>query len=112
MKKMILLSGLAAATILSSLAVFAADQAQDKAKDVKQDRTPSQQTTGNRLMTPEERQSQRAKMRSATTREEREKIRAEHHEKMKERAKEQDKTIPENPPAGGMGGGTPGGGGY
>ena len=104
MKKMIILSGLATATFLSSLVVFAADQAQDKEKDVKQDQSQSQQTTGNRLMTPEERQSQRAKMRRATTREEREKVRAEHHEKMKKRAKEQGKVIPENPPAGGMGG--------
>lgn len=112
MKKMVILSGLAAALILSGTLAFAADQAQNEAKDVKQDQTQSQQTTGNRLMTPEERQSQRAKMRGATTREEREKIRAEHHEKMKARAKEQGKTIPENPPAGGMGGGMPGGGGY
>ena len=105
MKKLIILSGLATAAILSSLVAFAADQMQDKATDVKQDQTQSPQTTGNRMTTREERQNQRAKMRSTTTKEEREKIRAEHHEKMKVRAKEQGKVIPENPPAGGMGGG-------
>jgi len=48
-------------------------------------------------------------MRAAKTAEEREKIRAEHHERMKVRAKERGVKLPDEPPArGGMMG--PGGG--
>ncbi|MDD5240246.1 MAG: hypothetical protein PHG47_00845 [Sulfuricella sp.] len=75
---------------------------------------------GSQLMTREERVAYRAKMRAAKTPEEREKIRAEHHEQMKVRAKEKGVTLPDVPPAmgggmgpgGGMGGGMmgPGGG--
>lgn len=65
---------------------------------------------GSQLMTPEERAAYRTKMRAATSAEEREKIRKEHHEAMKLRAKERGVTIPDEPPpmGGGMG---PGGGG-
>ena len=60
-------------------------------------------------MTRQERIEFRAKMRSAKTAEERERIRAEHHEQMMVRAKERGVTLPDEPPArgGGMG---PGGG--
>jgi len=75
-------------------------------KQVKQ----QEQVYGSQLMTREERVAYRAKMRAAKTQEEREKIRAEHHEQMKARAKERGVTLPDAPPArgGGMG---PGGGG-
>lgn len=70
---------------------------------------------GSELMTPQERQEYRDRMQSATTAEERERIRAEHHEQMMERAKEQGVTLPDMPPAHGqqMGPGSgmgPGGG--
>ncbi|MHB0985771.1 MAG: hypothetical protein ACYC05_09300 [Sulfuricella sp.] len=69
-----------------------------------------EQIYGSQLMTPEERTAYRARMRAAKTQEEREKIRAEHHEQMKVRAKEKGVTLPDMPPA--MGGGMgPGGGG-
>jgi len=51
---------------------------------------------GRELMTDQERQEERMKMRSMTN-EEREQYRAEKHERMKERAKEQGKVIPDEP---------------
>jgi hypothetical protein len=83
------------------------------------DQEPAQQTVqlqereqiyGSQLMTKEERAEYRAKLRAAKTKEEREQIRKEHHERMKERAEAQGVTLPDEPPAigGGMG---PGGGG-
>jgi len=72
---------------------------------------------GSQLMTVQERAEHRNKMRAAKTAEERERIRAEHHEQMKVRAKERGVTLPDVPPAGrGPGAGPgpgpgPGGGG-
>lgn len=54
---------------------------------------------GSQMMTPEERIEHRQKMRAATTLEEREKVRAEHHESMVKRAKERGITLPDEPPA-------------
>lgn len=68
------------------------------------------------LMTAQERREYQAKMRAATTAEEREALRLEHHERMEVRARAQGKTLPDAPPAGmgpgsGMGRGAgPGGG--
>ncbi len=64
---------------------------------------------GSQLMTRQERQAFRSRMQSAKTQEERERIRAEHHKQMVERAKARGVTLPADPPAqgGGMG---PGGG--
>lgn len=65
---------------------------------------------GSQLMTNQERNDFRAKMRNAKTAREREQVRLEHHKAMQERAKAQGKTLPDMPPA--MGGGMgPGGGG-
>lgn len=74
---------------------------------------------GSQLMTQQERNEHRAQMRQAKTPEERERIRAEHHERMKERARERGITLPDVPPAtpgrgmgqGGMGQGGMGQGG-
>ena len=91
------------------------DKDQTKSKDRDQDRI-----YGSQLMTKQERNEFRNRMRSAKTAEEREQIRAEHHERMMVRAKERGVTLPDDPPArgsgmmgpgGGMGGGMgPGGG--
>ena len=66
------------------------------------------------MMTPEEREAYRARMLAAKTEQEREQIRNEHHELMVKRAKERGITMPEEPPAQGMGPGMmpggPGGG--
>lgn len=86
------------------------------ADQVRAQSTGSQeQVYGSQLMTPQERSEHRGKMRAAKTAEERERVRKEHHERMKARARERGVTLPDEPPAngGGMGPGTgmqPGGG--
>jgi len=91
MKRTVIASVLAAALILSAGISLGDDQ----------------QVTiyGNQLMTQQERNEYRTKMRAAKTDEEREQIRKEHHERMKERAKAQGVTLPDEPPTrgGGMG---------
>lgn len=64
------------------------------------------QVFGRQLMTQEEIQEHRRLMQGAKTQQEREQIRAEHHERMKERAKQRGITLPDEPPAkgGGQGG--------
>lgn len=71
-----------------------------------------EQVYGSQLMTIDERNEYQAKMRAAKTAEEREGLRAEHHQRMQERAKARGMTLPDEPPVrgGGMGMG-PGGGG-
>ncbi|HEY4696729.1 MAG TPA: hypothetical protein VIH29_01800 [Gallionella sp.] len=80
------------------------DQTKSKVQDRDQDRI-----YGSQLMTKQERNEFRNRMRSAKTAEEREQIRAEHHERMMVRAKERGVTLPDDPPARGSGMG-PGGG--
>ncbi|MGE5028260.1 MAG: hypothetical protein ACM3JK_07280 [Betaproteobacteria bacterium] len=114
MHKKIGLLFLAAGIAVMSSAAMSQDQAQQQDQVRQQDQ---QRIYGSQLMTPEERNAYRAKMRSAKTQEEREKIRAEHHEQMKARAKERGIALPDEPPmkGGGMGRGggmmAPGGGG-
>lgn len=70
--------------------------------------TPAQNSEviyGSQLMTQQERIEHRNKIRAAKTQMERDQIRAEHHAKMQERAKQRGITLPDMPPAGGMGGG-------
>lgn len=52
---------------------------------------------GSQLMTQQERNAFRERMSNAGTQEERERIRAEHHERMTARAKEQGITLPDMP---------------
>lgn len=102
MKRPLMLPVLATALSLSTGFALAADQtpAQEKAQAQKQE-----PVYGSQLMTQQERTEHRAKMRAAKTAEEREQIRKEHHEAMKERAKVRGVTLPDEPPArgGGMG---------
>jgi len=116
---------LLAMAVLAAIAgpVLAADQDQLRTQDqtktqdqlLTQDqinKMPDQQIYGSQLMTQQERDAYRNKMRSAKTYEEQQRIRNEHHEQMKVRAKERGVTLPDAPPAGhgpGMGPG-PGGG--
>jgi hypothetical protein len=99
-KKHLLISMLAASLLLGLQPGFAADP-------------PAQeQVYGSQLMTEQERTAHQTKMRAAKTNEEREQIRAQHHKEMQARAKQQGVTLPDEPPAKGMGGGMgPGGGG-
>lgn len=121
MKKLILVSALAMSVPFMVGSSYAADQDQVKDQNWLQDRTP---IYGSQLMTQQERDEYRAKMRSSKTAEERERLRYEHHEQMQERAKERGITLPAQPPTpggggmrnnvapnGGMGGGGMGGGG-
>jgi hypothetical protein len=55
---------------------------------------------GSQLMTQQERNEYSARMRAAKTPQERETLRAEHHNAMQARAKERGVTLPEQPPAG------------
>lgn len=70
-----------------------------------------EQIYGSQLMTPEQRAEYRARMGAAASDAEREKIRREHHEQMKERARNQGIILPDEPPGQGMGGGRGAGGG-
>lgn len=94
MFKKTVFSVLTSALLVSSSFSLAADVA---------DQMPSQPTTGRQLMTQEEQNAQRTKMRNATSVEERKEIRKAHHEEMK--AKEKGATLPDNPPTRGQGGG-------
>ncbi len=61
-----------------------------------------EQIYGSQMMTERERSKLRDQMRAATSNEERERIRWEHHQKMQERAKERGVTLPNEPPMFGM----------
>lgn len=96
LKQKLIMSALTGALALSScLTLAAADQ----------ERTQQKQVYGSELMTEQEQEEHRSKMRAAKTDEEREKIRSEQHQRMKERAKERGMTLPDQPPVrgGGMG---------
>lgn len=83
-------------------AALAYDQDRDRARDQarEQQQIRDQDIYGWQLMTTQEREEYRARMRAARTLEEREQIRTEHHERMKARAKERGMG-----PGGGMDGG-------
>ncbi|MBW4056898.1 MAG: hypothetical protein HIU83_16185 [Proteobacteria bacterium] len=114
MRKSVLLYVIATSLLLPSGFVFAADQqrdqdrTKDKIQDQKQDKSQVQ-IYGSQLMTQQERAEYSARMRAAKTVKEREQIRTQHHELMKARAKAKGITLPDVPPARGMGMG-PGGG--
>ena len=96
MKKALIVSTMTIALSISSGLAFAAEQ--------------GEQIYGSQLMTQQERIEYRSKLRAAKTVEERRRIRKEHHERMKERAKERGMTLPDEPPERGSGMG-PGSGG-
>lgn len=103
-KSTLLISTLAIALLLPAEYALAADREQDQ-----------ERVYGSQLMTRQERTEYSNRMRSATNAEEREQIRKEHHERMKERAKERGMALSDEPPTkgGGMGSGGgrgPGGG--
>lgn len=95
-------------TLLATAIIAAVALTGGFAEAADQERTQQaqkQQVYGSQLMTKQERIEHRSRMRAAKTAEEREQIRKEHHERMKERAKERGVTLPDEPPArgGGMG---------
>lgn len=99
-QRKLLLSLLAAGLLLGTGSALAADQANEP-------------VFGSQLMTQQERNEHRTRMLSAKTADEREAVRAKHHQQMLERARQQGVTLPETPPAQGAGRGMgpgPGGG--
>ncbi len=115
MKRTLIYTAVVAALLPAMVSVAnAADKDQTRDQDRRQTQDQARDTPiyGSQLMTQQERSAYRARMRSAKTAEEREQIRKEHHERMKIRAKEKGATLPDEPPARGMGRGTgPSGGG-
>ena len=103
------MSVLSTALFLSTGSLSAADQNQSQKTTQTQEQ---EQVYGSQIMTQQERTEYRDKMRAAKTVEEREQIRKEHHALMKERAKAKGITLPDEPPARGMGGGMGPGRGY
>lgn len=88
-------------------------QTQPQSQNPTQARAEAQERIiyGNQLMTPQERNEYRQRMRELKTLEEREQFRKEHHAKMQERAKERGVKLPDEPPARGAGAGARGGAG-
>lgn len=108
-KRTFILSVIAGTLSAGSMVAIAADATQTQTQT--QTRTQNQSTIyGSQLMTRQERNEYRTKMRSMKTQQEREAYRLEHHKQMQERAKERGVTLPDMPPAAGKGMG-PGGGG-
>lgn len=105
LKQTLSMSALTGALMLASGVALAADQERTQQQVQK-----PEQVYGSQLMTQQERVEYRSRMRAAKTAEEREQVRMEHHERMKDRAKQRGVTLPDEPSArgGGMG---PGGGG-
>ena len=111
MKRTLLYAALLAAMLPAfGTVAYAADKDQDRQPTRDQVREKDQ-IYGSQLMTRQERQAYRTRMRAAKTVQEREQIRQEHHEQMKARAKEKGMTLPDEPPmrGGGMGPGMGGG---
>jgi hypothetical protein len=110
MKLIPLCALLAAATLLPTHASFAQDRAQDKTQAQTRQTIRDRDIYGSQMMTRAERDEYRQKMRGAATAEERERVRAEHHEQMKERAQARGITLPDEPRAGRGPGASSGGG--
>ena len=105
LKKSLLNAAMASSLLLALNPAFAADA------QVQKQSQAEEQIYGSQLMTQQERAEHQIKMRNAKTSEAREQVRAQHHKEMQVRAKQQGVTLPDEPPAAGMGGGMgPGGG--
>lgn len=85
--KYLLITSLSGALLLSGGMAQAADE----------------QIYGRQLMTSQERSEHRQKLQAASSEEERNRIRQEHHERMKVRASEQGVSLPDEMPARGKG---------
>ena len=108
MKRALVMSVLTSGLLLAASSSYATDEmtTQEPVKvqlQTKDQVQKKEQIYGSQMMTSQERVEQRKKMRAAKTTEDRERIRAEHHEAMKMRAQERGVTLPDTPPDGGMG---------
>jgi hypothetical protein len=100
LQRMVFVSVLTGALVVSSGSVWAADQERTQEQTQLQEQ---EQIFGSQLMTSQERAEYRDRIRAAKTAEEREKIRQEHHARMTERAKERGVILPDEPPEPGKG---------
>ncbi len=105
-KHTLLIAIMAAALTVGAAAVSQAAE-QQAAKPAAKKAPP---IYGSQMMTQQERNEYRARMRAAKTREERDAARAEHHKAMQERAKERGVTLPDQPRTGSGPGKGPGSG--
>ncbi len=96
LKHTMIMSAMTCALTLSSGLVMSADQDQTQQQE-------QEQVYGRDLMSKQEHDEHRSRMRAAKTAEEREQIRNEMRERMKKRANESGMTLPDNPPARGRG---------
>ena len=108
MKRTLVMSVLTSGLLLAASSSYATDEmtTQEPVKvqlQTKDQVQKKEQIYGSQMMTSQERVEQRKKMRAAKTTEDRERIRAEHHEAMKMRAQERGVNLPDTPPDGGMG---------
>lgn len=83
-------------SVLAQPAPPASERAQTQAQTESKNQAQAQ-VYGWELMTPSERQAFQTRMRNATSAEEREQIRAEHHAQMQVRAEAQGVTLPDMP---------------
>jgi hypothetical protein len=115
MKRTLIYTAVFASLLPAAGIAYGADQDADRDRDQLQtqdrdmarnrDQVQGKPVHGRQLMTEQERNAFRARMRAAKSVEERERIRNEHHERMMERAREKGVTLPDKPPMRGMGGG-------
>jgi hypothetical protein len=87
-------SALSVALIMHSGLTPAEDQ-----QPIQQNTQPQQTVLGKDLMTGQERAEHHASMQAAETQQERDQLRREQHERMKQRAEGQGLSIPDEPPA-------------
>lgn len=103
MKRWLMMTAFAAALFMIAGIATAEEAEPAQATSQIQNQT---QIYGSQMMTEQERMEYSAKMQNAKTAEEKEKIRLEHHEQMKQRAEEKGVTLSDEPPTqrgGGMG---------
>ena len=99
-KQLLFVSAIAAALFMYSGNAWAADLAPNQENVQMQQQG---QIYGNQLMTQQERVEYRTRMRAANTIEQRNLIRKEHHQAMKERAASRGIALPDEPPTTGTG---------
>lgn len=91
---------LVSSLLLPSGFVLAAQQETERERLQVQER---EHLYGSQIMTEQERNEYRARIGAAKTQEQREQIRMQHHERMRERAQEQGLSLPDAPPLKGGG---------
>jgi hypothetical protein len=107
MKKVLWINcGMLVMMLLAGAFMIFANPAPAQERELEQEGTKIQEQEwiyGSQLMTGQEREEYRERMRNAKSYEERERLRNEHHERMMGRARERGMTLPDEPPERGMG---------